>query len=81
MNIPTGEYWIEFGGVTNPRSYKTTDNFMMLTQDYNNRCISYGSLDNIQMDKMGEFSQLNILTNNDKNGAQSIWTVEFEANV
>ena len=78
-NIPKGNYWIQFSGVTNPLSYEPTINFMMLTQDYDNRCISYGSLDNIQMNKMGEFRGLDIKTNNDKNGEQSTWTVEFEA--
>jgi len=53
--LKKGNYWIKFGGVTNPLSFSATDNFQMLTQDAKGSCVSFGSLDNIAMTSMGEF--------------------------
>jgi len=51
----------------------------MLIQDENRNCISYGTLDNINMNRMGEFRDVRVTSSETINGKKTIWTVAFDA--
>jgi hypothetical protein len=77
--VEAGDHWITFGGVRNPLSTTPTTVFRMLTRNEKGQCIGANQLDNIAMEKMLTFDDVEITQSNERNGEQSVYTVKFTA--
>ena len=77
--VEPGEYHITFGGVRNPLSTTPTAVFRMLTRDNLGKCVGFDILDNIVMQKMRTFDELEITQSSPRNGEQSVYAVGFTA--
>ena len=80
--MQSGDFnWIKFGGVKNPRSMLSSDVFNLETYDGEDppNLIAKGPIDIIRMTEMSKFDVFEILIDNPINGAQSTYTISFEA--
>lgn len=81
VEMPAGDYAINFPGTRNARSFEPTGVFSMTSKDLNNNLVGEGPLDNIRMTKAGAFTDLKIEVSTAMNGAKADYTVTFKPTI